>query len=87
MPKINPPPKPNQDNWIKTQWRNAMAWTYMAICIFDFIILPAIWMLKQSTDQWMPMTSQAGGTFHLAMCVVLGITSWSRGREKIAGVS
>lgn len=75
------------DNWIKTQWRNAMAWVYMTICIFDFIVLPIVWLSQQSAVQWSPMTLEAAGTFHLAMAAVLGITSWSRGKEKIAGVS
>jgi len=30
--------------WYKKGWRPALAWGYVAICVFDFIIAPAIMM-------------------------------------------
>jgi len=31
---------------------------------------------------WTPLTLQAGGLFHAAMGAILGIGSWTRGKEK-----
>lgn len=83
-----------KENWINKQWRPAMGWTYMAICIFDFIIAPILWSLLQAhhtagvvATEWQPITLQSGGLFHMAMCAVLGVSAWSRGQEKIKGVA
>ena len=96
---------------IKTNWRPMMAWMYMAICIFDFIIAPIgtsvfYAMIHPSMTmpagldpqqiieyakaipqityiQWDPLTLKAGGFFHIVMGGILGVTSWTRGQEKI----
>jgi len=39
---------------------------------------------QESYIQWNPLTLQAGGFFHIAMGGVLGIGSWTRGKEKEA---
>ncbi len=31
---------------------------------------------------WIPLTLQAGGFFHIAMGGMIGVGSWTRGREK-----
>jgi Holin of 3TMs, for gene-transfer release len=69
-------------------WRPAMGWMYMAVCIFDFIIFPALWSLhlgylNQPVTQWVPLTLQATGFFHMAMGAVLGIAAWNRTVEKL----
>jgi hypothetical protein len=73
-----------------------MAMMYMCVCACDFIIFPIgftivqFWEVAIQNDafrQWAPLTLQGGGLFHMAMGAVLGITAWSRGQEKIAGVS
>lgn len=79
-------------NWIKTKWRPAMAWQYFAVCLFDFIIAPVFYTIisvnmQTSIQVWIPLTLQQGGLYHITMAVILGITSWSRGQEKIKGVS
>ena len=94
----------------KKGWRPALAWSYVAICIFDFLVAPLIMMAffgqAQSTTMlppglsaseyveilkamppavyhvWVPLTLQAGGFFHIAMGGMIGIGSWTRGREK-----
>lgn len=66
-----------------------MAIVYMAIILFDFIVFPIFWSLIQVYGsgsvaiQWNPMTLLSGGVFHAAMGAVLGITAWTRGKEKI----
>ena len=81
------------ESWMNSKWRPAMGWTYMAICILDFAIFPIAWSILQAfhngqiTNQWDPLTLKGAGLFHMAMGAVLGITAWSRGQEKIAGVN
>lgn len=31
---------PREEGWMTSYWRPAMAFVYMAICIFDFIVMP-----------------------------------------------
>lgn len=83
----------DQESWMNRKWRPAMGWTYMAICILDFAIFPIAWSILQAyadgvvTSQWDPLTLKGAGLFHMAMGAVLGIAAWSRGQEKIAGVT
>ena len=83
--------KQNED-WMVKKWRPAMGWCYMVICCLDMAIFPIMWnvvqmMTKQPLTQWNPLTLQGAGLFHLAMGAVLGISAWSRGQEKIQGVT
>lgn len=34
-----------EEGWMKSYWRPAMAFVYMAICVFDFIVMPG-WVEK-----------------------------------------
>lgn len=85
-----------KEDWLKTKWRPAMGWMYMVVCVFDFIIFPIgftvvqFWEVEAANDafrQWSPLTLQGAGLFHMAMGAVLGITAWSRGQEKMQGMS
>lgn len=83
--------KQNED-WMVKRWRPAMGWCYMVICCLDMAIFPVAWNIaqvitKQPLLQWNPLTLQGAGLFHLAMGAVLGIAAWSRGQEKIQGVT
>ena len=83
--------KQNED-WMVKKWRPAMGWCYMVICCLDMAIFPVMWsvaqvMTKTPLVQWSPLTLQGAGLFHLAMGAVLGIAAWSRGQEKIQGVT
>jgi hypothetical protein len=85
-------PTKEQQDWMVKKWRPAMGWTYMVICILDMAIFPVLWsvaqvLTKQPITQWNPLTLQGAGLFHLAMGAVLGISAWSRGQEKLAGVA
>jgi hypothetical protein len=86
----------NHEDWMQTKWRPMMGWQYMLVCIFDFIVFPVLyailqfWETEAANDafrQWQPLTLQGAGLYHMAMGAVLGITAWSRGKEKIAGVA
>lgn len=68
-----------------------MAWMYMIVCLFDFIVFPAAWSwylgsLEQPITQWQPLTLQSAAFFHLAMGAVIGVTAWKRTEEKIAAM-
>lgn len=79
-----------EDDWIRTHWRPLMAVTYMAICVFDFILGPVFWSLIQTYDsgniavQWQPLTLSSNGMFHMAMGAIVGASAWTRGKEKEA---
>lgn len=81
---------PASEGIVKGMWRPALAWSYVAACTFDFIIGPIATMAfftitGQQYTPWTPLTLEGGGLYHLAMGAVLGVTSWSRGQEKIKG--
>lgn len=84
--------KKRSEHWTDRKWRPMMGWMYMAICILDFAIFPVLWSILQAhykgqvTSQWIPLTLQGAGLFHLAMGAVLGVAVYSRGREKLAGM-
>jgi hypothetical protein len=85
-----------EEDWMTKKWRPMMAIMYMIACIFDFVMFPIMftvvqfWEVSAANDafrQWAPITLQGGGLFHVAMGAVLGVSAWSRGQEKMAGVS
>lgn len=89
------PSAKTREDWMNTKWRPMMGWMYMAVCIADFMVFPVLWSVIQVMsgsgvgevkDQWDPLTLQGAGLFHVAMGVVLGLTTWGRTQEKINGV-
>lgn len=82
-----------QEDWMVKKWRPMMGWTYMATCIFDFILGPILynllqyWNPGQAVGMWTPLTLQGGGMYHIAMGAILGISAWSRGQEKMANAT
>jgi hypothetical protein len=81
-----------QEHWISSTWRPMMGWMYMAVCIFDFMLAPVLWSVIQAIahgsvqTQWQPLTLQGAGLFHVAMGAVLGLSSYGRTQEKMAGI-
>ena len=84
------------EDWMTKKWRPMMAIMYMTACLFDFVFFPIMFTIVQFWEtavqndafrQWAPITLQGGGLFHVAMGAVLGVSAWSRGQEKMAGVS
>lgn len=69
-----------------------MGWSYMVICLFDFLVGPTLFTLAQmymdGTDvsalvRWEPLTLQYGGLYHFAMMAIVGVTAYGRTKEKI----
>jgi hypothetical protein len=84
--------KKNED-WMNTKWRPAMGWMYMLVCITDFVLFPILWSLIQVhgdgkvESQWVPITLQGAGLFHIAMGAILGIAAYGRTQEKMTGTN
>jgi len=84
--------KKNED-WMNSKWRPMMGWMYMVVCIADFVIFPILWSLVQTIgdgkveSQWMPITLQGAGLFHIAMGAILGIAAYGRTQEKLGGAN
>lgn len=78
------------EHWMKAYWRPAMGWLYMLICFVDFVAFPIIAMFMPVFIKnfqyvaWKSITLDNGGLIHLAFGAILGITSWTRGQEKVA---
>jgi hypothetical protein len=78
------------EHWMKSYWRPAMGWLYMLMCFCDFIAFPIISIFipiitKMPYVAWQSLTLSNGGLIHLSFGAILGITSYTRGQEKIAG--
>jgi len=80
--------------WMQKYWRPCAAFMYIACCLSDFAIFPIMftvvqfWEEQASNDafrQWVPITLQGGGLFHVSMCAVLGVSAYGRTQEKLAG--
>jgi Holin of 3TMs, for gene-transfer release len=84
------------EDWMTKKWRPMMAMMYMTCCLMDFAIFPIMftivqfWETQAANDafrQWVPITLQGGGLFHVAMGGVLGVTAYGRTQEKVAGAA
>lgn len=78
-----------QEHWFISRWRPTIAYTYVVILIFDFIIGPIFWAILQAylgvdaVSMWQPLTMASGGVFHAAIGAILGVSAFTRGQEKI----
>ena len=78
-------------DFINKKWRPMMAVIYMVTCTTDFILFPIGWAMIQAiynnqvTTQWLPLTIQGAGLYHVAMGAILGLAAYGRSQEKIAG--
>lgn len=76
------------EDWANRKWRPYTAWTYLVICIFDFILAPVMTFYffggtgHASYLQWQPITLVGSGLFHIAMGAIIGVTAWQRGEER-----
>ena len=82
-----------KEDWMNNKWRPMMGWMYMAVCMADFVLFPVLWGVLQTLGggkvetQWMPITLQGAGLFHMAMGAILGIAAFGRTQEKLAGAN
>lgn len=77
-----------EEHWLKQYWRPTMAYQYLIVCLFDFIIGPLLafgyaYLTKEPYVPWAPLTLGEGGFYHLSMAAIIGVAAWTRGQEKI----
>lgn len=86
----------SRGEWMQKYWRPCAAFMYIACCLTDFAIFPIMftvvqfWEMSEANDafrQWIPITLQGGGLFHVSMCAVLGVSAYGRTQEKLNGAS
>ena len=94
--KAPEPPKKKDEDWMTKKWRPMMAIMYMFCCLADFFLFPIMftvvqfWETQAANDafrQWVPITLQGGGLFHVAMGAVLGVSAYGRTQEKLNGAT
>ena len=75
-------------SWFLSKWRPAIAWSYLFVCLFDFVGLPIIYSsVSENIDKlidWTPYTLKGGGLYHMAMLAIVSITAYGRTQEKIS---
>ena len=85
--------KKAEEDWMTKKWRPMMAIMYMTCCLMDFAVFPIMFTIVQFWEtaiqndafrQWVPITLQGGGLFHVAMGAVLGVSAYGRTQEKVA---
>jgi hypothetical protein len=82
-----------KEDWMNSKWRPMMGWMYMVVCIADFVLFPILWGVLQTLGggrvetQWVPITLQGAGLFHIAMGAILGIAAYGRTQEKMSGAN
>ena len=95
-PKAAPVEVLGKGEWMQKYWRPCAAFMYMICCLCDFAVFPIMftvvqfWETEKANDafrQWIPITLQGGGLFHVSMCAVLGVSAYGRTQEKLAGQS
>ena len=88
--------KKKDEDWMTKKWRPLMAMMYMTCCLADFFLFPVMFTIVQFWEtavqndafrQWVPITLQGGGLFHVAMGAVLGVSAYGRTQEKVAGAA
>ena len=87
----DPAPVPAvKEDFMTSKWRPMMAISYMAICLFDFMVGPILYNVLQylnpgqHLEMWQAVTLQGGGLYHLSMGAIIGITAFGRTKEKMA---
>ena len=95
-PEVKEQKKKPDDDWMTRKWRPMMAIMYMFCCLADFFIFPIMFTVVQFWEtavqndafrQWVPITLQGGGLFHVAMGAVLGVSAYGRTQEKLNGAT
>lgn len=81
------------ENSISNSWRPALAWSYLCVCVFDFMLGPVIYNILQylshdtTISMWQSITLQGGGLYHLSMGAIVGVSAYGRTQEKITGIN
>ena len=75
-------------HWLRKYWRAAAGWTYLFICVFDFVLAPVffavlpVWTHVQYKE-WTSLTLSNGGLMHISFGAILGVAAWTRGQNDL----
>lgn len=80
-----------QTEWLRTNWKPLAAYTYIAICLFDFILAPILTAFMSAYLHipyvpWLPLTLQGGAMFHLSFGAILGASAYTNGLAQLEAV-
>lgn len=77
----------NQEHqhWLRKYWRAAAGWTYLFICLFDFVLAPVLFAIlpmwtRTQYQPWTSLTLSNGGLMHISFGAILGVAAWTRGQ-------
>lgn len=78
-----------EEHWFRKYWRAAAGWTYLLICVFDFVIAPVFFALlpvwtNAQHQPWTSLTTSNGGLMHISFGAILGVAAWTRGQNDLA---
>lgn len=87
-----------KEDYLNSKWRPMMGWQYMIVCAADFVVFPILYAIYNAIfyngslpsnvpSQWVPLTLQGAGLYHISMGAILGVTAWGRTQEKINGAA
>jgi len=81
------PVESKSEQFMSAIWRPCMGFTYMIICLFDFVLGPMMntafaFHASKEMVVWKSLTMSDGGMFHISMGAILGVAAWARGQEK-----
>ena len=80
-----------EESFMSRHWRGLSGFAYVFICVWDFIVMPVIYLWVQQFEtqavndayrQWQPLTLQGNGMFHLAFMAINGVSSWGKTQER-----
>lgn len=80
-----------EEHWMKAFWRPSLAFVYLIIVLFDFVIFPAFlaFLSFKHGQTYIPYQSislQSGGLIHLSFGTILGLSAYTRGMAKIKAI-
>jgi hypothetical protein len=78
--------------FVNSIYRPLLALTYVLIILCDFVIFPVLWTLVQvqtgtALSLYQPLSLMGAGLLHISMGTILGLATYGRTKEKIAGVA
>lgn len=81
-------PSISNESWFVNRWRPAMAWLYMILVVFDFIVAPIFTGIGSAVFHisyvpWDPLTLKSAGLIHVTFGAILGLYTFGRTREKL----
>lgn len=91
-PRKRKPVKRNSESFLKHHWRPIAAFTYIIICLFDFMFAPMLMVgysiyTHTALITWVPLTTSGTGIFHLSYGAILGVYAYGRSKEVLQGMT